>query len=130
MIEIFCIIENIRKTEGMVCFIIGSKTRGRYLCHGDDAGHKLFHVFIFRTKLAVGIDLYLYPSVCPLFYFFSKFSHCNMYGMAFAESMSQSQHHGIFRCGGVAGLGRSAASTPGQSKNHTGSQSNCCKLFH
>ena len=49
MIKIFCAVKNIRKSECVVGFIISCKTRSRHLCHGDNTGHQLFHVFIFRS---------------------------------------------------------------------------------
>ena len=83
MIEIFRIIKNIGKAKGMISLVVGSQTRGRYLSHGNNAGHKLLHIFIFRSQLAVGKNPNLDSSVCAFFYFFCKLGHGNMYGMGF-----------------------------------------------
>ena len=58
---------------------------------------KVIDVLIFGTQLAVWKDADLDSSVCPFLHLVCKFRHRNMYRMGFAEAVSQSKHHGIFR---------------------------------
>ena len=97
MIKVFRIVKDIGKAEGMIGFVVGGKAGSRYLGHGNDTGHQLLHVLIFGTQLAVWKDADLDSSVCPFLHLVCKFRHRNMYRMGFAEAVSQSKHHGIFR---------------------------------
>ena len=131
MVKVFRIVKDIGKAEGMIGFVVGGKAGSRYLGHGNDTGHQLLHVLIFRTQLSVWKDADLDSSVCPFLHLVCKFCHCNMYGMGLAEAVGQSKHHWVF-CGSFcAGLGAAlgASGEPQHSQTHSHCHC-CCKFFH
>ena len=130
MIEILSTVKNIWKSKGVVGFVVGCKTRSGHLGHGDDTGHQLLHIFIFRSKLSVWEDLDLDSSICAFFDHVRKFSHGNMNCVCFTESVGECQHQWVL-CGCFCACFRTALCTAGKAEqSQAQSGCDCCNFSH